>query len=114
MLIALQNLGTVEQAERTTELADLFISHVKYGIADKGTFVHFAGELEYVEQYLKFQKIRLGSQFNLYPSFSAGNADDKKLPAGDAVSFCPKCLLSRRHAEPGGRIDQLERLSETG
>ena len=42
ILIALQNLGNrMEQAERTTELADLFISHMSnMGLRTKGTFVH--------------------------------------------------------------------------
>ena len=101
MLIALQNLGTVEQAERTTELADLFISHVKYGIADKGTFVHFAGELEYVEQYLKFQKIRLGSQFN-YTLHFPREMQMMKLPAGVLFPFVQNAFYHGVMLSPEG------------
>ena len=101
MLIALQNLGTVEQAERTTELADLFVSHVKYGIADKGTFVHFAGELEYVEQYLKFQKIRLGSQFN-YTLHFPREMQMMKLPAGVLFPFVQNAFYHGVMLSPEG------------
>lgn len=93
-----------EKAElevRFHELADLFISHVKYGIADKGTFVHFAGELEYVEQYLKFQKIRLGSQFN-YTLHFPREMQMMKLPAGVLFPFVQNAFYHGVMLSPEG------------
>lgn len=62
ILTSLLNLTVIEDAPRSNELLGAFIDYTKYRYIEKGTFVHISGELEHVEQYLMFQKKKLGER----------------------------------------------------
>lgn len=110
MLIALQNVSTVENAIRTADLADMFIHSIRYRIADKETFVHFSGELEYAEQYLKFQKIRMGGRFS-YSIHFPKEMHMMKLPSGILFPFVQNAFYNGVMLKPeGGSIEIKGRL----
>lgn len=105
MLTSLQNLSIAEHAPRTTEFADLLIQYTRYCFEDKGTFVTFADELNYVEQYLKFQKMRMGNRFTYAVQFPK-EMFLMKLPADILLPFVKNAVYHGVMPKPeGGSVE---------
>jgi ligand-binding sensor protein len=58
------NLALIEESPRTSEMISLFAEHLKQSLVGYKFVVFLAEELNYVERYLKMQKIRYGNLLN--------------------------------------------------
>ncbi|MDR2366701.1 MAG: PocR ligand-binding domain-containing protein [Deltaproteobacteria bacterium] len=65
-LSSMANLALIEESPRTSEMVSLLADHLKQSLVGYKFVVFLAEELNYVERYLKMQKIRYGNLLNYH------------------------------------------------
>ncbi|MEG0961293.1 MAG: PocR ligand-binding domain-containing protein [Lachnospiraceae bacterium] len=103
-LTSLLNLTIMEEAAKTNEMLALFIEYLKYDYMEQESSVYITGELEHAEQYLIFQKEKLGERLE-YSIQVPKNMQLQKIPSHVLMPFIKNaCYNGIMMKKEGGKI----------
>ncbi len=104
MLTSLHNLTVIENAEKTNEYLEQYITYIKYSSIEKSPFVPMSAEFQHAEQYLQLQKIKMGERLE-YSLQMCQELHMQKMPSHVLMPFVKNALYHGvLHKKEGGRI----------